>query len=80
MYSYLSTNDVETNLIDIGCTQEQIKDFMHYFQEKKRKEMYQFLKLHRCKLLKTVHQEQKKKDYLDYLVYMLKKEESENEC
>ena len=44
------------------------------------KEMYQFLKLHRCKLLKTVHQEQKKIDYLDYLVYMLKKEESENEC
>ena len=55
MYSYLSTNDVETNLIDIGCTQEQIKDFMHYFQEKKRKEMYQFLKLHRCKLRSEEH-------------------------
>lgn len=80
MYSYLSINDVETNLIDIGCNQEQIKNFIHYFKEKNRKEMYQFLKLHRCKLLKDVHKEQKKIDYLDYLMYMLKKEESENEC
>ena len=42
MYSYLSTNDVETNLIDIVCTQEQIKDFMHYFQKKSEKKCINF--------------------------------------
>lgn len=72
MYDSLSQDDIEKNLVDIGCNEEQIHQFIHYFRENDITQMYKFLRSQRCYLLDRVHQEQKKVDYLDYLIYILK--------
>lgn len=69
-----SDETIEGCLIDIGFTRGQIKDFMNKYKNHELKEMLYFLEIHRRKILDGVHQEQKKIDYLDYLVYSLKKE------
>lgn len=66
--------NIKRNLIDIGCHQEQIITFMETYKKKNFTKMLSFLRLERAQILDRVHQEQKKIDNLDYLVYMLKKE------
>lgn len=70
----ISEENIERNLIDIGCNQEQIIHFMEIYKKRDLKKMLNFLKCERLQILNEVHQEQKKIDYLDYLVYTLKKE------
>lgn len=75
MYDDLSRENIEKNLIDIGCNHQQINSFFECYDCGDKKNMYYLLRKHRCQLLEDVHKEQRKIDYLDYLVYALKKEE-----
>lgn len=70
----MTIEQIQTNLEDIDCTEEQIQQFLTYLQQKDMKRMNIFLKTYRYHLLDIIHSEQKKLDYLDYLAYSLKKE------
>lgn len=74
MCNELSKESLKKNLIDIGCNHKQIQRFLKYYDDDDKKNMYFFLRLQRCRILEEVHREQKKIDYLDYLVYTLKNE------
>lgn len=64
---------VITNLIDAGCNNAQIEQFMSLIVQGKTKEGLDLLATHRKHLLDCYHAEQKKIDCLDYLIYAMKK-------
>lgn len=64
------------NLKDAGCKEDVIKRFMNYAMEGKLKQQLKLLAKHRCLLLDEIHEEQKKIDCLDYLIYKMKKQVS----
>lgn len=74
MHDDLTRENIYKNLIDIGCNHQQIQDFFKCYERDDRQNMYCLLRQQRCQLLAEVHKEQKKIDDLDYLVYVLKKE------
>lgn len=75
MYDNLSRDNIEKNLIDIGCDSQEINQFFECYDSGDRKNMYYLLRKQRCLILEDVHKEQRKIDCLDYLLYVLKKEE-----
>ena len=69
---------IKRNLTDAGCSTSQIEQFINLVQEKKRPEQYRFLSCHKLELLKKLHENQRKVDCLDFMVYAMKKEDNEN--
>lgn len=65
------------NLEDAGCTADFIKSFMAKWKHGKKGEDLRLLETHRRSLLDTLHQDQKRIDCLDYLVYQLQKTDKE---
>ncbi|MFQ6793115.1 hypothetical protein [Thomasclavelia sp.] len=74
MIDVLTKEQIKRNLVDIGCNQKQIESFMNDYDHNDLKKLILFLKKQRCCLLQELHEEQKKIDYLDYLVYALNKQ------
>lgn len=68
---------IQRNLSDAGCDDAQIVYFLGLEQKQQRKEQYQFLKQHKAFLLKELHRNQYKIDCLDYMVYIMEKEDKE---
>ena len=68
---------IQRNLSDAGCDDAQIVYFLELEQKQQRKEQYQFLKQHKALLLKELHRDQYKIDCLDYMVYIMEKEDKE---
>lgn len=66
------------NLEDAGCTEELIRQFLEARKEGKRDKQKRLLAGQRCRLLDVVHENQKRLDCLDYLIYEIKKEEKED--
>ena len=62
------------NLADAGCAPEIIRQCMALVQKQNQAELMRVLSRHRQTLLDTVHQNEKRIDCLDYLVYTLKKQ------
>lgn len=62
---------VVKNLEDAGCDTKKVQEFLALEEKQDEKEQLKLLALHRKKLLDTVHKEEKRIDYLDYLVYKL---------
>ena len=62
------------NLKDAGCDEELITKCI----KKYNKMLIKSLQCHRCCLLDKLHEEQKKIDCLDYLIYTLKKQMKED--
>ena len=62
------------NLKDAGCDEELIKKY----NNDDLKMLIKSLQCHRCCLLDKLHEEQKKIDCLDYLIYTLKKQMKED--
>lgn len=62
------------NLRDSGCGEDTIKAFVENFRGEKLSEGLKLLEAHRRVLLNELHEEQKRLDCLDYLVYKIKKE------
>ncbi len=72
--------NIRQNLIDAGCTPEQTEKFMQKLNNGDIKNGLKQLFEHRCCLLDDLHKEQKCIDCLDYLIYMIKKENMKNEA
>lgn len=63
------------NLKDAGCDDETIKKFFQMRAGGRRQEQYRLLSMHRALLLDKLHASQQMIDCLDYLVYVMKKED-----
>ncbi|MDE5985550.1 MAG: hypothetical protein K2H13_09885 [Eubacterium sp.] len=62
------------NLIDAGCDEKQADKFVNSIQNKEFGFCFKELSKHRRCLIDSMHKSQKCIDCLDYLVYMLEKE------
>ncbi|MDE7399225.1 MAG: hypothetical protein K2N06_06820 [Oscillospiraceae bacterium] len=75
----MNVNDekaIMQNLIDAGCGQSFISEFMEDFRKDNTSKELKLLAAHRRSLLDNLHKEQKRIDCLDYLVYQMTKENS----
>ena len=61
------------NLIDAGCNQKLTEEIMNLLDRGHIREGIVLLSKYRKTVLDCYHAEQKKIDYLDYLIYQLKK-------
>ena len=61
------------NLKDAGCKTEQVEEFLELSRDGNRKRQMLFLEKHRQTLLEEMHEEQKRIDRLDYLVFQMRK-------
>ncbi len=75
MDSY-NENAIVQNLIDAGCGQEFIAEFMDNLRTENTSKSLKLLAAHRRLLVDNLHKEQKRIDCLDYLVYRMTKENS----
>ena len=66
------------NLKDAGCYEELITKCIKKYNNYDLKLLIKSLQFHRCCLLDKLHEEQKKIDCLDYLIYTLKKQMKED--
>lgn len=74
---YRCDEDIIQNLRDAGCDEATITCFMEKLHSGKQKEGAQLLQKCRCGLLDNLHNEQKRIDCLDYLLFMMKKQNKE---
>lgn len=63
------------NLKDAGCDEATIQKYIKLQKEGRQEEQYRLLSAHRTSLLNQVHVGQHMIDCLDYLVYIMKKEQ-----
>ena len=70
--------DFITTLKDAGCDEELISKCIKKYNDDDLKTLIKSLQCHRCCLLDKLHEEQKKIDWLDYLIYSLKKQLKED--
>lgn len=61
------------NLKDAGCSDDFIKNFTDHICDKK--ECEKLLSSHRRKLLDEIHKKEENISCLDYLIFMMKKED-----
>lgn len=64
------------NLQDAGCGDTVIDCFLNDYKEGKVREGIQILQKYRWTLLEELHREQQKIDCLDYLIFVLQKQEN----
>lgn len=69
--SYGSKEAVIQNLRDAGCSQDMIECCMASLDCGQKTELLKQLEYHRKSLLHKVHEEEKRIDCLDYLVYQI---------
>ena len=62
------------NLIDAGCGPELVRQCAALARQNETSELMRVLSCHRRLLLDTVHQNEKRIDCLDYLIYQLEKQ------
>ena len=62
------------NLIDAGCGPELVRQCVALAQQKETYELMRVLSRYRKSLLDAVHQNEKRIDCLDYLLYYLEKQ------
>lgn len=77
LIAYGSKEAVIQNLKDAGCAPDIIECCMACMEQGKKKELLKRLEDHRKGLLNKVHEEEKHIDCLDYLVYQIRRCESE---
>lgn len=67
------------NLVDTGCDEQFITKDIQLEKENKTNEQLRILGSYRFKLLDNLHKQQKKVDYLDQLIYNIRKRVTLNE-
>lgn len=72
---YRTEEDLIQNLKAAGCDEDTIRAFLNDLQDGKQSKGVKLLEQHRRALLDGLHQEQRRIDCLDYLLYMLQKRE-----
>lgn len=66
-----SREAVIQNLEDAGCEPEMIRDFLGWFDKGQQKKQLELLEHQREHLLGRVHKEEKRISCLDYLIYQI---------
>lgn len=74
-----SAQAVIQNLKDAGCDLETTERFLALEQAGQTREQLKLLSAHRKRLLDKVHEEERRIDCLDYLVYQVKREKRTTE-
>lgn len=69
-------NAIVQNLIDAGCGESFISEFMEDLRKENISKKLKLLEAYRRSLLDNLHKDQKRIDCLDYLVYKMTKENS----
>lgn len=72
-FSDRKTDAIIQNLKDAGCSAGTISDFMENIEGGRVADGLKLLAVHRRSLLNHLHEEQKRIDCLDYLVYQMEK-------
>ena len=72
-FSDRETDAIVQNLKDAGCSAGTISNFMEDIESGKMAEGLKLLAVHRRSLLNHLHEEQKRIDCLDYLVWQMEK-------
>ena len=62
------------NLLDAGCGADIMRRCMELAEKRESAELLRLLSHHRRELLDTVHQNEKRIDCLDYLIYQIEKQ------
>ena len=62
------------NLLDAGCGSDTVQRCMDLVKRRESAELLRLLSRHRRELLDTVHQNEKRIDCLDYLIYQIEKQ------
>ena len=62
------------NLLDAGCGSDTIQQCMELVKKRECAKLLRLLSRHRRELLDTVHQNEKRIDCLDYLIYQIEKQ------
>ena len=75
---YDSKEEVIQNLKDAGCDPKTIKCFMECMEQDNLSGQFQLMEGQRKCLLDRVHEEEKKIDCLDYLVYQMGRMKTNN--
>lgn len=75
----MTKEELEQNLIDAGCSPDQVAAFEGLAKQQKTAEVLELLFCHRRELLRRMHQDQRRIDCLDYLVYQLRTQNAERE-
>jgi len=70
-----AAREVYQNLVDAGCDADTIEKFFDLYVKGKTGEQLRLLSKQRRRLMEKVHEEQRKLDCLDYLIYQIKKKE-----
>lgn len=73
-----SLQGVIQNLKDAGCDAETVERFLSLMERERTAEQLALLADHRRRLLDKVHQEERRIDCLDYLVYQMNKDKTAN--
>jgi len=68
----MDKGNIFQNLKDAGCDSFLIKEFFRLKNSGQVNELFRLLSKHKSKLLETLHENQKKIDCLDFLVFDLK--------
>ena len=71
--------DILLNLQAADCNDELIQECLLRYEMQDLKKLIKLLQCHRCALIEKLHQQQRKIECLDYLIYCLKNEYEENE-
>lgn len=66
--------DIEQNLKDAGIDTDTIKRFLKLEEQHKTTEQLRILMNHRKNLLDIYHEDQKKIDYLDFLIFNIQQQ------
>ena len=67
--------NVVQNLKDSGCTDEMVEKFIALHDSKDVKQQLKLLSGYRKHLLENLHQDERRIDCLDYLIYQLEKKD-----
>lgn len=79
MNVYRTEEDLIQNLKDADCDQSTIQIFLADLHGGEPSQGIRLLEKHRCALLDVLHQTQKRIDCLDYLLFMLQKQQRRKE-
>lgn len=70
----IQKEEIKAVLLDAGCSVEETENILHCLHQNDCKEAQKLIDLCRRKQLKKVHEDQKRIDKLDYLIYEMKQD------
>ena len=76
MIGNTSQQAVIQNLKDAGCDKKTVAQFLAFGEEGNTQEQLKLLSVQRQQLLDRIHQEEKRIDCLDYLVYQIQRKKA----